>query len=85
MINTKVRYDDIGNFIVKKVTNKICHPLAAIFILSLSTGDVPKQLKIAKVIQIFKKDDANIFSNYRPVSVLPCFSKILQGLVFTDD
>ena len=67
---------------MKKVANEICHPLAAIFNLSLLTGDVPDQLKIAKVIPIFKKDDASIFSNYRPVSVLPCFSKILERLVF---
>ena len=39
-------------------------------------------LKIAKVVPIFKKDDAEKFSNYRPVSLLPCFSKILERLVF---
>ena len=43
---------------------------------------MPEQLKIAKVIPIYKKDNAEIFSNYRPVSVLPCFSKILERLVF---
>ena len=39
-------------------------------------------LKIAKVIPIHKKDDKEIFSKYRPVSVLPCFSKILERLIF---
>ena len=43
---------------------------------------MPEQLKIAKVIPIYKKENAEIFSNYRPVSVLPCFSKILERLVF---
>ena len=43
---------------------------------------MPEQLKLAKVIPIYKKDNAEIFSNYRPVSVLPCFSKILERLVF---
>ena len=80
--NKSAGHDDIGNFIVKKVANEICHPLALIFNLSLLTGNVPDQLKIAKVIPIFKKDDADIFSNYRPVSVLPCFSKVLERLVF---
>ena len=41
---------------------------------------VPEQLKLAKVIPIYEKEE--IFSNYRPVSVLRCFSKILERLVF---
>ena len=53
-----------------------------IFNLSISTGIVPEMLKIAKVVPIYKKDDAEKFSNYRPVSLLPCFSKILERLVF---
>ena len=57
-------------------------PLTRILNLSISTGIVPDKLKIAKVIPIYKKDDAEKFSNYRPVSLLPCFSKILERLVF---
>ena len=48
----------------------------------MSTGSVPEQLKIAKVIPIYKKENAEIFSNYCPVSILPCFLKILERLVF---
>lgn len=80
--NKSPGHDDIGNFIVKKVAQQISEPLASIFNLSLATGSVPEKLKIAKVVPIFKKEDAEIFSNYRPVSVLPCFSKILERLVF---
>ena len=43
---------------------------------------MPEQLKLAMVIPIYKKEDPEIFSNYRPVSLLPCFSKILERLVF---
>ena len=53
-----------------------------IFNLSISTGIVPEKMKIAKVIPIYKKGDADVFSNYRPVSLLPCFSKILERIVF---
>ncbi len=80
--NKSAGHDGIGNLIVKRVANEIAQPLTNIFNLSLSTGKVPDQLKIAKVIPIYKKDDEEIFSNYRPVSVLPCFSKILERLVF---
>ena len=80
--NKSAGHDNIGNFIVKKISNEIAKPLTMIFNLSLTTGIVPQSCKIAKVIPIYKKEDAEIFSNYRPVSVLPCFSKILERLVF---
>ena len=56
--------------------------MSIIFNISLSTGIVPDDLKIAKVVPIFKKDNPQVFGNYRPVSVLPCFSKILERIVY---
>ena len=41
-------------------------------------GLYPKISKLPKVIPIYKTDDAEEFSNYRPVSILSCFSKILE-------
>ena len=75
-------YDDISPTIVKSVIPFISKPLAFIFNLSLSTGVFPTALKVAKVIPVFKKDDPHLFSNYRPISLLPCFSKILERLVY---
>ena len=49
-----------------------------IFNLSLNTGIIPDRMKVAKVTPIFKKDEKHSISNYRPISVLPCFSKILE-------
>ena len=80
--NKSPGHNDIGNMIVKKVATEISKPLSTIFNCSLKTGVVPEQLKIAKVIPIYKKEDVEVFSNYRPVSVLPCFSKILERLMF---
>ncbi len=80
--NKSPGHDNIGNFILKKVGSEVAKPLTMIFNLSLSTGIVPEKLKTAKVIPIFKKDDPEVFSNYRPVSLLPCLSKILERLVF---
>ena len=39
-------------------------------------------MKIAKVSPIFKKGDKSILSNYRPISVLPHFSKILERIMY---
>ena len=67
--NKSAGNDDICNYIVKKVVKDILKPLTMIFNLSISTGIVPDKLKIAKVIPTYKKQDAEIFSNYRPVSL----------------
>ena len=45
-------------------------------------GRVPDSLKIAKVCPIFKSDNNAAFTNYRPISVLPSFSKIFEKLVY---
>ena len=39
-------------------------------------------MKITKVTAVFKGDDSADLSNYRPISVLPCFSKILERLMY---
>ena len=45
-------------------------------------GIVPNELKVARVIPLFKSGDISLFSNYRPVPVLPLFSKILERLMY---
>ena len=53
-----------------------------IFNLSIEKDIFPDQLKIAKVILLFKKGDIALMDNYRPISVLPCFSKILERIIY---
>lgn len=74
--------DEVRTTLVKEIKTFIVNPLTFIFSLSLETGVVPNDLKVAKVIPIFKSDDPSSFTNYRPVSILPCFSKILEKLVY---
>ena len=75
-------YDDLNPKILKSVINSISLPLTHIFNSSLSQGIFPDQLKIAKVIPIYKADNPMLFSNYRPISILPFFSKILEKLMY---
>ena len=53
-----------------------------IFNLSLSTGIFFDKLKIAKVSPVFKNGEKDLLTNYRPISVLPCFSKILERVMY---
>ena len=46
--------------------------------LSLRSASLPDQMKIARVVPLFKTGDFSLFTNYRPVSVLPALSKILK-------
>ena len=50
--------------------------------LSFQTGVFPRELKITNVVPIFKAGDEMVFTNYRPVSVMPVFSKILGQLMY---
>ena len=74
-------WDDISSRVIKESCDSYLTPLTHIFNLSLSQGIVPEELKVAKVIPLYKADDETVISNYRPVSVLPVFSKILERLV----
>ena len=48
----------------------------------LNTGNFPDNLKIAKVIPLFKKDAPSLCNNYRPISLLPAISKIFEKVIF---
>jgi retron-type reverse transcriptase len=80
----KKKTPDLNGISVDFITNfslTLSRPLSHVFSLSLSTGIVPSQLKIAKVIPIFKSGNKSIMDNYRPISLLNTFSKILEKIV----
>ena len=63
--NKSAGHDDIGNFIVKRIAKEISVPLTLMFNTSISTGIVPDELEIAKVIPSYKKDHSTYHSNLR--------------------
>ena len=57
-------------------------PLIDIYKQSFVTGIIPNELKVAVGTPIFKSNDKESYSNYKPISVLPCLSKILEKLLY---
>ena len=75
-------HDNISTKLMKYTLNYIIEPITHIINQSLCTGIVPTDMKIAKVVPIYKSSDSTILKNYRPVSLLPAFSKLLEKIVF---
>ena len=53
-----------------------------VFNLSIVKGIFPDDLKIARVTPVFKGGDEKDLENYRPISILLCFSKILERIMY---
>jgi len=79
---TSCGYDDMNMTVVKQIIVSIVQPLKHICNRSFETGIFPNDMKIAKIIPLFKSGDRKEFSNYRPVSILPQFSKIQEKLFY---
>lgn len=66
---------------IKHVIDLIAHVLVHIFNICLSSGVFPRSMQCAKVSVVYKKGDRNSLSNYRPISILPVFSKGLEKII----
>jgi len=78
---TSSGFDGIQMKLIKTVIEFIKVPLCHIFNQSFVKGTVPRQMKKAKIVPIYKSGKKNLFNNYRPISLLPAFSKLLEKLV----
>ena len=76
-------YYEITMTILQACSLYITSPLNYICNRALLTGIFPDRLKFATVRPLFKKGDKRDISNYRPISLLPVFSKILERVMHT--
>ncbi len=79
---TSFGFDGISTKLLKKIKITILKPITLIINQMLNTGVFPDKLKIAKINPIFKKDDETLFTNYRPISLLPVISKIFEKVMY---
>jgi hypothetical protein len=75
-------YDDVAPRVLKKTCDNVVEPLTHIYNLSFRTATVPSDLKVSKVIPIYKKKEIFLPGNYRPISLLSIFNKILERLMY---
>ena len=81
-INKSTGHDNISYNVVSKCFGDLSTSLKHIFDLSFENRIFSDSLKIAKVTPVYKSGDNSSLSNYRPISVLPCFSKILERIMY---
>jgi len=79
---TSSGYDEIPTDIMKLSINFVAPHIVNIINKSFTDGDFPDLLKIAKICPIYKAGEVSNISNYRPISVLPSFSKVFEKLVY---
>ena len=71
-------YDAISTTLLKHISKSISKYLSNLVNLSFNTGTFPDKLKIAKVKPLFKCGKTDDPINYRPISILPTFSKVFE-------
>ena len=74
--------DNIPPKLVKAAAEELAVPITTLANRSLTCGLFPNAEKAAKISPIYKSGDRAAIDNYRPISVLPVFSKVLKRLVY---
>ena len=80
--NKSPGYDEISCNVIINCFSKLNDPLKYLFDKFIEKGVFPDALKIARVAPPFKGGDQSNISNYRPISVPRCFSKIVERIMY---
>ena len=82
--NSSPSYNKFPAFIAKQCIANYVVPLTYVINMSLMEGIFPSELKLAKVVPIFKSGESDKVHNYRPISVLSFFSKIFEKIMYNN-
>lgn len=72
---------DLSAILIKNVIYHILVPLTYCINVCIKEGVFPDVLKTARVVPVHKKGNHNVPENFRPVSILPVFGKIFEGII----
>jgi retron-type reverse transcriptase len=73
--------DNLAPYFIKSASQTIAPFLTFLIEFMFNHGIFPNILKIAKVVPIFKTGDKFSVENYRPISLLPVFSKVIEKMI----
>ena len=73
--------DDLSGRFLKDGSRVLSKPISELCNLSIKLGSFPDACKIAKLKPLFKKGTKTNPSNYRPISLLPLISKVIEKLI----
>jgi hypothetical protein len=79
-IKKSTGHDQLPPKMIKLGATYLSGPIKSIINKSIRTSTFPSELKAAEVTPIFKKTDMLDKANYRPISILPCFSKNVESI-----
>ena len=82
MKNSSAGWDEFPALVAKQSIDSYIEPLTCLINRSFKDGIFPNELKLARVVPIFKCGDSTAPSNYRPISILSFFSKIFEKLLY---
>ena len=80
--NSSAGHDEFPTFVGKLCVDSYIEPLTFLINYSLKTGVFPSELKLARMVPIFKAGDSSALTNYRPISVLTFFAKVFEKIVY---
>lgn len=73
--------DNIPNNFLRRYAEQIAPFLTRLFMLSLNSGVIPDDWRIARIVPVHKKGDRLDYANYRPVSITSACSKLMEHVV----
>ncbi|CAB3981599.1 Hypothetical predicted protein [Paramuricea clavata] len=76
--------DEIPARLLRETAEVITPSLCHLFNKSLSTGSIPREWKLANIVPVYKKGEREYTENYRPISLLPITSKVLERCVLNN-
>ena len=80
--NSSAGHDEFPTFVGELCVDSYIEPLTFLINYSLKTGVFPSELKLARMVPIFKAGDSSALTNYRPISVLTFFAKVFEKIVY---
>ena len=86
MINKPQGPDAISGAVLKNCSKTLAYPLSILFTLTYNTGYIPQEWnwKLANAVPVFKKDDKNKVTNYRPISLTSLVTKVLERILYDE-